>query len=147
MEILRESSFEDAELLFIWVNDQSARANSFSQKPVLLQDHLDWFKDRLASENSHILIMEYAGIPVGQVRFDLNGDAQWEVDYSIDPSYRGKGFGKKLIYNGVKFLRGGGYIQPILAKVKETNHASANVFRNQGFEEQVADGMIVFNLA
>lgn len=144
---MRRAVMEDAELLFIWVNEQSVRANSFSQEPVLWQDHLDWFKKRLVSETCFILILEQAGVPVGQLRFDLNNDSAWEIDYSVAIEHRGMGFGKKVISRGVEFLRKSGRIEQILAKVKVSNPGSARVFRTQGFQEQIINEMHVFTLS
>lgn len=144
---LRRAGWEDAQILFDWVNEDEVRANSFSPEPVQWQGHLDWFKQRLDSSSCVILIFERSKVPMGQARFDLNNKGQWEIDYSIDTCYRGQGLGKKLISLAIQFLREAGHKEPILAKVKVNNPVSLRVFRNQRFSEELINNVHVFTLS
>lgn len=125
---LRPAVWEDAEILFKWANDPDVRNNAIYREPIALQEHLEWFKRKLGAESTRIYIMEYAGVPVGQVRYDREGEG-WLIDYSVAGEHRGKGFGTKLIQQSLAGFK----TEKIIAKVLHSNAASARVFQSTGF--------------
>jgi len=127
---IEEASVEDVNILFDWANDLEVRANAFNSKKILWEDHLNWFQSKLKNSNSKIFILRLNGVPVGQIRFDYINKF-WEIDYSIDNLFRGKGLGKKIVELGIKKLNSEGFIK---AKVKKTNPVSIRVFQKLGFE-------------
>ena len=130
---------KDVKLLFDWANDLEVRTNAFNSNAILWEDHLKWVQSKLRNPNCKIFILRLNGSPVGQIRFDFINDF-WEIDYSIDKFYRGKGFGKKIIDFGVsKFKKS----SLILGKVKKSNLASIKVFQQLGFDEVSQDSLIV----
>lgn len=142
--IIRRASWEDCDLLFDWVNEASVRDNSFSQNGVKLQDHLKWFESKLNSPDSVILILEQGDKPIGQVRFDKNSDLAWEIDYSVDVGFRGKGYAKVLLSQGISFMEEKEYMGLVVGKVKTENMASIKVFRFMSFDEKKQGGIYVF---
>jgi UDP-2,4-diacetamido-2,4,6-trideoxy-beta-L-altropyranose hydrolase len=125
---LRLAVWEDAEILFNWANDPEVRNNAINPEPITLQEHLEWFERKLSAVSTRIYIMEYAGVPVGQVRYDREGEG-WLIDYSVTVEHRGKGFGTKLIQQSLVGFKK----EKIIAKVLYSNAASVRVFESTGF--------------
>ncbi len=128
---LREAVIKDAELLFNWANEINVRTNSINQEPVIWENHLKWFTKKLNDSETKILILTFEDILLGQIRIDLI-DNFWNIDYSIDYQFRGKGLGKDIVrlllnkYEDYKFK----------ATVKKKNKASLKVFTNLGFKKE-----------
>ena len=125
---LRHAELKDAETLFKWANDPEVRYNSINKEPIEFQNHLEWYNQKLYSNCTHIFIMEYAGLPVGQVRYDKYKEC-WLIDYSVAKEYRGLGLGKKLIQQSATLFTNG----KLIAKVLHSNTASAKVFQSCEF--------------
>jgi len=125
---LRDAELKDAEILFKWANDPEVRYNSINKEPIEFQNHIVWYNQKLYSNCTHIYIMEYAGLPVGQVRYDKYKES-WLIDYSVAKEFRGLGLGKKLIQKSLNLFKN----VKILAKVLHSNSASAIVLQSCGF--------------
>ena len=91
---LRDVNQEDCRRLFDWANDSSLRHNAINKAIISWDGHKEWFENKLQS-NTKMLILE-GKEAIGQVRFD-NIDDHWEIDYSIDEKYRGRGLGADLL--------------------------------------------------
>lgn len=127
--LIRKVVNTDCHLLFNWANDWDVRNNAISKDPILLEDHIKWFEKRINSEQTFIFILENAGIPIGQVRYEYIEEA-WIIDYSIDVKYRMKGYGKFLIKNTLDLIEQ----YPIIAYVKNDNIGSKKVFEVLNFQ-------------
>jgi UDP-2,4-diacetamido-2,4,6-trideoxy-beta-L-altropyranose hydrolase len=141
---LRPAAAGDADVFFAWVNDAEVRRQSFDSDPIDWPTHRAWFSARLASRETRILVLEAAGIPVGQIRFDRDGDAT-HIDYSIDQAFRGRGWAKRLVMLGLEQMRSGS-TKSFVAQVKAGNGASIAVFEGLGFSDRGADvsGLRIF---
>ena len=70
------------------------------------------------------------------IRFDKcdNEEYSYEVSINISPGSRGKGFGKKIITNGIRrFLKEVENCKFIRAEVKKQNESSNKLFKSCGF--------------
>ena len=77
--------------------------------------------------------MEYKGVPVGQIRFDIE-ENKAKISYSLDANYRGKGLGRFLLKGGMKKVKEDlPAVEQIIGYVKSDNHASVNVFQKLNF--------------
>jgi RimJ/RimL family protein N-acetyltransferase len=143
---LRPARCDDVVLFYNWVNDPEVRANSFSMTPISWATHTDWFARRVESTTCHLFVLEASGLPVGQVRFDLEDD-EARVDYSLDEFARGRGWGTQLLARGLEAMR---RHQPVRfsAHVKDGNFASRSVFKKLGFtlDQHSTDDHSVFCL-
>ena len=128
---LRPASFHDADVLFAWTNDPTVRQNSTKREGVDWNNHLVWLDQRLKSADTQLFILELAGLPVGQIRFDRDTDRQI-LSYSIDQDFRSRGLGKKIIELGIEALDARG-ANKLLAVVRHENHVSIRVFETLGF--------------
>ncbi|EOQ88349.1 acetyltransferase (GNAT) domain protein [Leptospira yanagawae serovar Saopaulo str. Sao Paulo = ATCC 700523] len=132
---VRPATESDCEQLFDWVNDTEVRNASFHTEKIDWLEHQSWYLQKLRNPNSFIFIFEVDRDPAGQIRFDRK-DGFFEIDYSIDKKYRGKGYGKIIVISGISKLKSQ-LKEPLkfLAKVKEGNLISAHVFQKIGFKK------------
>lgn len=135
--ILREAKSEDSDQYFVWVNNPEVRKNSFSHDPISKDAHARWFSNRINTSYSCLLVVvDFEGNDLGQVRFDFDEQKQgWIVDFSIDSSFRGGGYGKAALLEALLWIRQkheGRLL--ILADVLEINPVSKRLFSRLGFE-------------
>lgn len=127
---IRQVVQADCKLLFKWANDKDVRKNAINQKNIPWETHVDWFSSKLTSQNSKIFILELKDQPIGQIRYDEKGD-HWLIDYSIDHSYRGLGFGKIILEKTLGFFKK----NKARGIVKSNNIASINAFTSLNFKK------------
>jgi RimJ/RimL family protein N-acetyltransferase len=128
---LREANtYHDALILFKWVNNITVRQNSLNSESITIQNHIDWFENKMKDENCKIYILtDLFNSNIGQIRVEMK-DEYFEIDYTISEEYRGKGFGNKII----KLLQVKLGNVNLLAKVKNTNIPSIKIFTKNGFK-------------
>lgn len=141
----REVNIDDVDLIYEWANDKETRNASFNSEPIIYEQHVSWFKNKLKDEKVIFKILMDNDIPVGSVRLELidNTDSlsdfsktsislAYQINYQIAPSMRGKGYGKKLISMLPGLLDKGSML---VAQVKENNISSIKCFRDNGYKE------------
>lgn len=130
---LRSASDEDIVGYYNWANDPDVRKNAINTDPISWPTHQAWFTSKLHDAKSQLFVLEAAGLPVGQIRFDKEG-GEAHIDYSLDPIVRGRGWGLRLLALGIDRMR---QIEPVRfrAEVKAGNEVSAAVFLRNGFTE------------
>lgn len=139
---LRPVTSGDRELLWRWANDSQVRNASFSPEPISWEIHVAWFDKKIADQNTEIFIAEdERGTPVGQIRFDLRSDGDWEVDVSVAQPMRSCGFGSDLIGSGVDLLRKTGRAGKVHALIKSSNLASVKAFERSKFKRNGLEKM------
>jgi UDP-2,4-diacetamido-2,4,6-trideoxy-beta-L-altropyranose hydrolase len=129
----RRAMMADADLLWRWANDPLTRANSSSTAPIPYAGHLAWLRRRLGSDATRIWIFSDGGTPVGQVRFDRDGDSA-VTSISVAFEHRGRGFGRAMLTEAVRRMREewGTGVRP-KALVLDRNPASLALFGACGF--------------
>ena len=135
---IRNAVKTDAKMLFAWANDPGTRTSSFSPEAIAWEDHVRWFEAKLADDACRIYIGEHEGTPVGQIRFDRDGDLA-SIDIHTAPDLRGKGYGTSLIMEGVRIYFAQQDVERIEATVKTDNDASRKVFEKAGFIKSGTD--------
>ena len=99
---LRCARAEDVRLLWELANDPQVRAASFSSDPIPWETHVEWFAEKSQSSKSLLLIAEHrGGNPIGQIRFDLNGN-EAELNISLVKENRGMGLAVPMIKEGLR---------------------------------------------
>lgn len=133
--IIRKATIEDMDLVFRWANDEEERKNSFNPEKILYEDHCNWFKKRLEALDCAFYILMDGDSPAGKCRLNFE-NSEAVISYSVAPSYRGRGLGKKLLLL-VKEAVKEEYpdIKTLVAQVKEDNIPSQKVFLSLGYEE------------
>ena len=129
---LRPVYDSDSQLLWEWANDPLVRHQSFSSDSIAWEDHVKWFSQKLKDPNCHQFIgVDEAGDPVGQVRFDLNHEA--EVSVSTSAAHRGKGHASSLLsLASAELIRSTG-VTRINAHIRPENVASQRAFEKAGY--------------
>lgn len=137
---LRRARQEDCRLLWEWANDPAVREAAFSREAIPWEAHVSWFAKKMASgEECVIFIAEDEGVAVGQVRFDVRPDGDWEVDISIAREKRGYGLGAELIGLGAQELEKEYTQARMHAFVKKENAASIRAFEEARFKRVGVD--------
>jgi RimJ/RimL family protein N-acetyltransferase len=129
----REAAMDDAALLWRWANDAETRRHAFSKAPIPYDAHVAWLRQRLDSDATRLWIFADAAGPVGQVRFDLDGDVA-EIDVAVAPERRGHGQGRAMLSQAVRALRAERTDVRPRATVLAHNVRSLAMFRACGFE-------------
>lgn len=145
---IRLACHRDMAIYFAWVNDPRVRLNAININPIALDNHLSWFEGRLSDKNVKLFILFAGRLPVGQIRFEMNG-AIATIDYSLDEVVRGRGWANQLLKLGINSLNQY-QIKKLKATVKINNIASAAAFIRMGFIERQLykdDGYRYFELS
>jgi len=131
----RPATFADSDTLLAWANDPETRRNSFSTGRIGAEEHRRWLVARLEDPCSRIFIAETpGGIPVGVVRFDQEvGDVR--VSVNLAPGWRGLGLAARVIRRAGSAYLAGRKPLPLVALIRQENHASRAAFSRAGFIE------------
>lgn len=125
---------EDSECLWSWANDPSVRAQCYHPEPIPWESHTTWFSQKMTDENTLMLILELDGFPVGQIRYDRDGEFA-HIGFSIDRKFRGLGLGRRIVTNSLIMAFDALDVACIQAEVFADNSASNGVFLRSGFEQ------------
>lgn len=130
---LRKATADDRTLYFVWANDPDVRNNALNREPIRWEDHCQWFSSKLESPDARLyLCLDEHDHPIGQTRFERKSGSEWEIDYSVDASRRGKGIGLGMLSLAIRVFRRDEK-HPLLAIVRNSNAASSAIFRKLGF--------------
>lgn len=128
---VRHAELQDEDLLLGWANDPVTRANGYNPNFIPREDHVRWFRSRLRQPKScRFFIVELAGIPLGQVRFDDRG-GEWEISYAVAPEFRGRRIGRKMLEIAIAKLDQ--QSDTIIGQVKPGNVPSRRLLESLGF--------------
>jgi RimJ/RimL family protein N-acetyltransferase len=132
----RHANLDDAEMIFNWANDISARLNSYNKEQISWEAHLSWFQNKIKSETSVFYIFSNnENEQVGFVRFDLNDINKGTsiISIVIDAEHRGKGLASKMVKLASEDFQMKNSFLQIVAYVFNSNKASLRGFINAGF--------------
>lgn len=131
--VIRKAEIDDLYTVFQWINDPLVRANSFSTEEISLEQHTNWFKNKIKDKNTLYLISEFNNVRVGQVRFEIK-NGEYIIGVLLDEKFRGKGFSSKIIQLSIEeFFKTDN--STIFAYIKNSNFASLSTFHKCGFKE------------
>lgn len=135
---LRNIEQNDLEQILSWRNSDAVRLNMFSQSPIELEQHYEWFK-RIQSDDSSVwwIYTDISGVASGVVYFtDINiysGTSFW--GFYVDPK-AGKGTGSRMgreaLDKAFKDLR----IRKVYGDVLEFNIPSQKFHEKLGFMKE-----------
>lgn len=123
---LRLAVSDDADLLLAWRNDPVTRQSSHSTSAVGADEHAAWFRRALENPKRQIFMVMEGDDAVAMVRADQE-DKAYELSWSVAPSQRGRGLGKRAVGLLAERLDG-----PLRAEVKEGNVASQRIAESVG---------------
>lgn len=129
----RKASNDDMLLLFNWSNDPLSRSNSYFTEPIPLETHKTWFEKKINDKNSIIYIAEVDKKPAGMIRYDI-GEKDTVVGVSVTNEFRGKGYASDFLMDTAQlYFRE--FSKPILAYIKQNNHASIKSFEKANYKK------------
>ena len=130
---LRPATRADCDLIFGWRNlPEIVELGSLSRE-VTLDEHTRWFQSSLVSKDRRIYIIESAGKPVGQIRFDHAGDHIWELSMYLIPGHTGAGLGSPALHEGCRLMWEEHGALTIQVRVRTDNPRSKVFFIKGGF--------------
>jgi perosamine synthetase len=133
--VLREVTAADARLLFSWRNLPEIVALGSLNRTVSWEEHERWFAGVVAERERMVRIVETDGAPVGQIRFDREGEADRNAVVSIYllQPHKGQGLGVEALRRGCLEVFARWPIARVLAFVRAANQASLSAFAKAGF--------------
>ena len=135
---VRPADVQDARLLWEWRNDPGTRASSRNGDLIQWDQHLAWLETSLAREDRKLLLVEDEIGPVGTVRWDLEGDGEWEVSITVAPERRGQSLARPLLRAAEVALSDVAastrtHVTAYLAVVNVDNGASLRLFESSAY--------------
>ena len=133
---LRRATREDAEALLNWRNDATTREACKQTELVPMEDHMPWLERTLANPDRSLLIYAFPdGTPAGQARIDAEAGGGCELSWTIAPSARGKGIGKRMVALAASLAP-----RPARAEIKQENAASKALAAAAGMQKVKEEG-------
>ena len=117
--------------VFNWSNDVLVRENSYQSEPILLENHTQWFNQKIINKNTLFLIATINNKLAGVVRFEIE-EANAIIGILIDEKYRGQRLAIPFLIESAKIYFNT-YKNPIFAYIKDSNVASIKSFKNAGY--------------
>ena len=106
----------------------------FDSKEISIEEHLAWFENSLNLLDRVLLIVNLNKMPVGCLRFDLEGKVA-EISIYLNPIAVGKGLGTQILRSGTKWLKKNyPEIENINALVLRDNVASQKAFLDADYD-------------
>lgn len=128
----RFAGLQDVDLYYTWANEPTVRENSYNQDEIRYEDHVNWFKKKLDSDNCRFYVFfDPADEPVGQVRIDEGEEVV--IGISIDTKQRGKNYAPQMLTMATDDYLKTNTSAVIVAYIKVSNQASYKSFKNAGF--------------
>ncbi|MCP5370556.1 MAG: GNAT family N-acetyltransferase [Hyphomicrobiales bacterium] len=132
---LRPMAADDCEMVFTWRNRPEIVRLSSSGRPVDWEDHLSWFRRRAADGTQPMFVIEAAGWPAGQLRFDAEADRAYRVTIYLVAESTGRGIGVAALRAGCGRLLAEGRADTFTACVQAGNLPSRKAFARAGFRD------------
>lgn len=129
----RRAGSGDVKTLWRWRNDPVTRQMSFYSKKLSFSEFSSWLKKKLGRQDTIILIGQLAGQPIGQVRFDLQNRNFAEVNIALDPAFRNKGLGARMLVGACTLMFREEGLKRIIAHIKPENLVSVRAFEKASF--------------
>lgn len=131
---LRKAIKSDVKIIFDLTNEDEVRENSINTDPIIWENHVKWFNEKLNDNDYLILIAEDEPNQfVGQVRYEFE-NTQAIVSISIAPDFRGLDLAAPIITDSAKFLfKSNEKVETILAYIREINIPSLKAFEQAGY--------------
>ena len=119
-------------LLLDWANDSETRKSSFNSNKINISDHKNWFRTKLNSKDTLMLILKYKNRNAGLVRFEKY-EKEVILNYQIAPKDRGKGLASKMLKMAIKIKEKNWGNMRLLAFTVPKNVASIKSLPKAGF--------------
>jgi len=139
---LRPVTIEDEQLLLEWRRDPSVIENSLSGSPPDETTHSLWLRGKLDDKDEKLFIaIDPDSKPVGFVRLSFamrlsTATRECELHFLVAPECRDKGIGGEIVLEALNETILGD-AKAVSARVRYSNSKSRQIFKNQGFKEEL----------
>ena len=144
---MRPASEQDVDTIYEWANDPVTRSQSWNTEPIVYENHVKWFMNRIKATDRLFYIFFEGDEPVGSVRLDPNGDGVLIISYQIAPQKRRHGYGQQMISQIDKMV----YetwpntgILKLTAEVRADNIGSCRCLDVNGYSRELIDGVYYY---
>ena len=121
---LREAIIDDTDFIYkCRMNNKAVR--NFLSGAIKYDEHIQWFKDALASGSHKYYVVSEGDKEIGFVRFNKDGKF-WAVSIVILPKHRRKGYGADALFKAIKLSKIS--TTQIIATIKLSNRESFKMF-------------------
>ena len=130
----RKAEISDLNLYYHWAMDETVRNQSFNSATISLENHSNWFLNRLKNLNSLLLIFfNEQKQDVGQVRIEKQIDNQAVIGISVDKNFRGLAYSSDMLQQATTFFFEHNHNFAINAYIKVENIGSQKAFEKANF--------------
>ena len=131
---IRKANYSDEAEILNWRNSQQSIRNSLGQKKINKSEHKEWFLRAIKSDNDHHYIALLKNKKIGIVSFHLNKNKNFFVSINLNPKYRNKRLGSKVLLLTQKKREIREKNNLIFARIKSNNIASLKTFNKANFK-------------
>lgn len=133
---LRRATDADCDRIHQWRNAEINRRLSSDAAEISLERHRAWFAERLRDGSCDLLVAERGLLPVGVLRYDIDG-GEARISIYLVPGEHGRGLGRQLLVRGNRWLSDERpAVRTVSAEVLEGNTASIKAFADAGYERR-----------
>lgn len=132
---IRKATIEDCKNIYEWRNHEINRQFSHNTDIIPYEWHVEWFTKKIDSPITDILIGS-TDENIGVIRFDYININHALISIYLVPGKHGKGLGKELLKDAIKWLKNKGDYN-IKAEILPENIASLKIFAAMGFKYDV----------
>lgn len=143
---LRRVNKNDIEITYKWTSDKEIRKYSFQQHKICIEEHSQWFNEKIANPLCYYYIAEFNAERIGSIRFDIK-EEEAIISFLIDSHYHGHGFGSIILKKGIEKLLQENYsstIRTIVGEVMAENIPSVKAFERLGFRNTKIQNKYLF---
>lgn len=127
---IRLAKEDDVFITYEWANDTMTRKNSFHSEAISLEDHKNWWKEKMVKKMNYF-IGEYQNQPAALIRFDEEDD-NFVIGITVAPAFRGRHLAFQFINESCKKMSQQ-FKKSIFAYIKKENIASLKSFERADF--------------
>ena len=130
----RKADLSDVNLYSNWLNDPEVRENSFDSSIIKLEDHVNWFNEKINNPDYYFYIFQNNSLNyIGQVRIQKLNDMNSVIGVTVCSEHKGMGYGSIILIESCKdfFKLNNSFI--INAYIKNNNISSKIIFEKAGF--------------
>jgi len=133
--IIRKAEEKDTDLIFSFINENEIRKQSFNSNKIEYPVHLEWFKEKINSDDYLILVAEEkdTGEFLGEIKYNRLDSKSILVGIFVNKKFAGKGLGAKLLQLTTKPALQYFNTEEILAQIKKDNIPSIKAFTKAGY--------------
>jgi UDP-2,4-diacetamido-2,4,6-trideoxy-beta-L-altropyranose hydrolase len=131
---LRRVAAADSMALWRLANEPSVRESSLSTYPISLDEHEQWFQDRIDSPRIRMWVLEFQGLIVATIRYLRLDSETAEISLAVAPAFRHRGLATRLLLESRTQACRDLQVRHLQAVIREENRFSLQAFRKAGFE-------------